>query len=171
MRKIVLVVPFMMLSLGVSTVWADAVSGQQQNKVTQIRSIADIDRKIKEAESYLEKLPVQLDETKEKFKKLSAMGNKVEEDISSILKYMDECSTHELKYNGASMCDSIINASIDGKGFQEILNGKRKKIQNAINFITDEIETLQNKMKETKITKDGIKVLKRMKSILLYEEQ
>ena len=171
MRKIVLVVPFMMLSLGVSTVWADAVSGQQQKKVTQIRSIADIDRKIKEAESYLEKLPVQLDETKEKFKKLSAMGNKVEEDISSILKYMDECSTHELKYNGASMCDSIINASIDGKGFQEILNGKRKKIQNAINFITDEIETLQNKMKETKITKDGIKVLKRMKSILLYEEQ
>jgi len=171
MRKIVLVVPFMIMSLGVSTVWADAVSGQQQNKVTQIRSIADIDRKIKEAESYLEKLPVQLDETKEKFKKLSAMGNKVEEDISSILKYMDECSTHELKYNGASMCDSIINASIDGKGFQEILNGKRKKIQNAINFITDEIETLQNKMKETKITKDGIKVLKRMKSILLYEEQ
>jgi len=65
----------------------------------------------------------------------------------------------------------VINASIDGKGFQEILNGKRKKIQNAINFITDEIETLQNKMKETKITKDGIKVLKRMKSILLYEEQ
>jgi len=169
MRKIVLVVPFMMLSLGVSTVWADAVSGQQQNKVTQIRSIADIDRKIKEAESYLEKLPVQLDETKRKFKELTAKGDKIEEDISKYLKYMDTCSTHELKYKGANMCNFIMTANIHGKGFQEILNQKRTQIQDAINFINSEIDTIEAEMKESGPVREGIDILKRMKDILLDE--
>jgi len=169
MRKVVLVIPFMIMSLGVSSVWADAVSPQQQTKVTQIRSIADIDKKIKEAKSYLEKLPVQLDETKEKFKKLSAMGNKVEEDVSKYLQYMDTCSTHELKYKGANMCNFIMNANIHGKGFQEILNEKRNQIQGAIDFINSEIVTIEAEMKESGPVRDGIDILKQMKEILLFE--
>ena len=71
MKKAILVVPFMLLTLGVSTVYADAITQTSKKVITQIRSIADIDNKIKESQQYLEKLPDQLDETKKKFMKLT----------------------------------------------------------------------------------------------------
>jgi len=170
MKKTILVVPFMLLTLGVSTVYADAISQTSKKVITQIRSIADIDNKIKESQQYLEKLPDQLDETKKKFMKLTSKGNEIEENISIYLKYMDTCSTHELKYEGGNMCNMIINASIHGKGFQEILNDKRNQIQNAIDFINSQIVILQDEMKETGSIRDGIKVLKSMRNILLFNE-
>ena len=170
MKKAILVVPFMVLSLGVSSVYADAISQSDKQKVvTQIRSIADIDRKIKEAEEYLEKLPAELDETKEKFRELASKGDKIEEDIATYLTFMDTCSTHELKHEGGDMCDAVMNASIRGRGFQEILNDKRNQIQDAINFISSEIATIEEKMKETGPVRDGIKVLKKMKKILTFD--
>ena len=173
MKRRVLIVPFIILTIGASSLCADQIPIRQPKitVVTQIRSINDINKKIQEAQEYLERLPKQLDETKKKFMQLTSQGNKIEEDISFYLKYMDICSTNELKHKGRDMCDSIINASIHGKGFQDILNEKRTQIEDAIEFINSQIKTIKDEMKETASTRAGIEVLERMKNILLFNEE
>jgi len=170
MKKIVLVVPFMVMSLGVSTIWADAVSLQQKQKVTtQIHSIEDIANRIRESQDYLEKLPAQLDEIKDKFIKLTSMGKDIEAKISRYLKFMDTCSTRELNYEGAKQCRLIINASLEEGTFEDILNAKRKKIQRAISFIEREKQRIKAEIKEADVVKEGIDVLNDVQSVLTLD--
>jgi len=170
MKKMILVVPFMMMSLGVSTVWADAVSMQDKRKVvTQIHSIEDISNRIRESQEYLERLPAQLDEIKDKFIKLTSMGNDIEAKISRYLKFMDTCSTRELSYEGAKQCRLVINASLKEGTFENILNAKRKKIQRAISFIEREKQRIKAEMSEADVVKEGIDVLNDVQSVLTLD--
>jgi len=170
MKKAVLVVPFMVLSLGISSVYADAISQQDKQKVvTQIRSISDIADRIRNSEEYLEKLPAELDEIKGKFIKLTSMGNDMEAKISRYLKFMDTCSTRELNYEGAKQCRLVISASLEEGTFEDILNAKRKKIQNALTFIEREKQRIKAEMGETDVVKEGIDVLNDVKDVLTLD--
>ncbi len=170
MKRTILIVPFMMLSLGVSTVYADGVPSNKTRVVTQIRSIEDIADRIKESQQYLENLPAELDEIKGKFIKLTSMGNEIEAKISRYLKFMDTCSTRELSYQGAKQCRLIISASLEEGGtFERILNKKRKKIQNALTFIEREKQRIKAEMSESDVVKEGIDVLNDVKDILTLD--
>ncbi len=170
MKKTILIVPFMMFSLGVSTVYADAVpSSNKKSVVTQIRSIEDIANRIRESQQYLEKLPAELDEIKGKFIKLTSMGNEIEAKISRYLKFMDSCSTRELSYQGAKQCRMVISASLEEGTFEDILNAKRKKIQNALTFIEREKQRIKAEMSESDVVKEGIDVLNDVKDVLTLD--
>ena len=169
MKKTILIVPFMMLSLGVSTVYADAVPSNKKSIVTQIRSIEDIANRIRESQQYLEKLPAELDEIKGKFIKLTSMGNEIEAKISRYLKFMDSCSTRELSYQGAKQCRMVISASLEEGTFEDILNAKRKKIQNALTFIEREKQRIKAEMSESDVVKEGIDVLNDVKDVLTLD--
>lgn len=170
MRKAILIIPFMMLSVGVSNVYADAVS-QIDNKrvVTQINSLSDIDNRIRESQQYLENLPAELDEIKGKFIKLTSMGNKIEAKISRYLKFMDTCSTRELNYQGAEQCRLVMSASLEEGTFEDILNAKRKKIQNALIFIEEQKLRIKSEMSESDVVKEGIDVLNDVKDVLTID--
>ena len=170
MKRRVLIVPFMILSLGVSSLYADQISiSQQQTVVTKIRSIEDIAKRIRESQEYLEKLPAELDETKRKFQKLTSMGNDIEAKISRYLKFMDTCSTRELSHEGAKQCRLVISASLEEGTFQDILNKKRGQIQNAINFIEREKQRIKAEMSESDVVKEGIDVLNDVKDVLTLD--
>ena len=169
MRKVILIIPFMLLSLGVSTVYADSVPSDKKRVVTQISSISDIANRIRESQEYLEKLPDELDEIKGKFTKLTSMGNEIEAKISRYLKFMDTCSTRELSYQGKKQCSLIINASLEEGTFENILNKKRKKIQGALTFIESEIQRIKDEMSESDVVKEGIDVLNDVKDILTLD--
>ena len=170
MKKTTLIIPFMILSLGVSTAYADAITVKDKRKiVTQIQSMSDIADRIRESERYLEKLPAELDSIKGKFRKLTSMGDKVEAKISRYLKFMDTCSTRELNYEGAKQCRLVISASLEQGTFEDILNGKRKKIQNALIFIEREKQRIKAEMSETDVVKEGIDVLNDVKDVLTLD--
>ena len=169
MRKAILIIPFMLLSLGVSTVYADSVPQYKKRVVTQISSISDIANRIRESQEYLEKLPDELDEIKGKFTKLTSMGNKIEAKISRYLKFMDTCSTRELSYQGKKQCSLIISASLEEGTFENILNAKRKKIQNALIFIEREKQRIKAEMTESNVVKEGIDVLNDVKDVLTLD--
>ena len=170
MKKEILIIPFMLLSLGVSTVYGDAVTIQEKEKiVTRIHSIEDIDNRIRTSKEYLEKLPAQLDEIKEKFERLTSMGDDIEAKISRYLKFMDTCSTRELSYEGAKQCRLIIGASLEEGTFEDILNKKRKKIQNALNFIEREKQRIKAEMSESDVVREGVAVLNDVKDVLTLD--
>jgi len=170
MKKTTLIIPFMILSLGVSTAYADAITVKDKRKiVTQIQSMSDIADRIRESERYLEKLPAELDSIKGKFTKLISMGEKIESKISRYLKFMDTCSTRELNYEGAKQCRLVISASLEEGTFEEILNAKRKKIQNALIFIEREKQRIKAEMSETDVVKEGIDVLNDVKDVLTLD--
>lgn len=170
MKKAILIIPFIMLTLGVSTVYADAITPIDRKRVvTQISSISDIANRIKESQEYLEKLPAELDEIKGKFIKLTSMGNEIESKISRYLKFMDTCSTRELNYQGAKQCRLVISASLEEGTFQDILNAKRKKIQNALIFIEREKQRIKAEMSESDVVKEGIDVLNDVKDVLTLD--
>ena len=169
MRKVILIIPFMLLSLGVSTVYADSVPQYKKRVVTQINSISDIANRIRESQEYLEKLPDELDEIKGKFTKLTSMGNEIEAKISRYLKFMDTCSTRELSYQGAKQCRLVISASLEEGTFENILNAKRKKIQNALTFIEREKQRIKAEMSESDVVKEGIDVLNDVKDVLTLD--
>lgn len=170
MKKAILIVPVVMLSLGFSTLYADEIPINDKKKVvTQIRSIEDIANRIRESEEYLKKLPAQLDGIKSKFTKLTSMGEEIEAKISRYLKFMDSCSTRELNYEGAKQCKLVINASLEEGTFEDILNAKRKKIQNAITFIEREKQRIKASMSESDVVKEGIDVLNDVKNVLTLD--
>ena len=170
MKKTILIIPFMLLSLGISSVYADAVPMKDKERVvTQIRSISDIANRIRESQQYLEQLPAELDEIKGKFTKLTSMGNEIESKISRYLKFMDTCSTRELSYQGAKQCRLVISASLEEGTFEDILNVKRKKIQNALTFIEREKQRIKAEMSESDVVKEGIDVLNDVKDILTLD--
>ncbi len=172
MKRRVLIVPFMILTIGASSLCADQISREQQKTVvTKIRSIEDIAQRIRESQEYLEKLPAELDETKHKFQKLTSMGNEIEEKISRYLKFMDTCSTRELKsYEAKKQCHLIINATFNnGNKIDNILNDKRNKIQNAIKFIESEITRIKAEMDDGDVVKKGIDVLNDVKDVLTLD--
>lgn len=170
MKKVSLVIPFMLLSLGVSTILADEVPPNYKKAVVhKITSIEDIANRIKESEEYLERLPAELDELKGKFQRLTSMGDEIEAKISRYLKFMDSCSTRELTFKGADMCNSVINASLKEGTFEDILNAKREKIKNALVFIEREKQRIKAEMSESNVVKEGIDVLNDVKDILTLE--
>lgn len=170
MKKLVVVVPLMVLSLGVSTVCADQIAPNDKkavvNKITSIQDIAD---RIRESEDYLEKLPAQLDEIKGKFTKLISMGEDTEKKISRYLKFMDTCTTRELSYEGAKQCRLVINASLEGKTFEDILNEKRNKIKNALIFIEREKQRIKAQISESDVVREGVAVLNDVKDVLTLD--
>lgn len=169
MKRAILIVPIMIFSLGVSTLCADQITQTESHKVVNIRSIADIAAKIRISEEYLERLPAELDETKRKFKELTSMGQDVENKISRYLKFMDTCSTRELEYKGRKMCNSVLNAEIRKKSFEDILNEKRAKVQDAIKFIEREKQRIKAEMSESDVIRDGVAVLNDVKDILTLD--
>ena len=171
MKRRLLIVPFMILTIGASSLYADQIPREQQKTVvTKIRSIEDIAQRIRESQEYLEKLPAELDEIKHKFQKLTSMGNEIEAKISRYLKFMDTCSTRELKYEGAKQCRLIISASLEEEGkFDDILNAKRKQIQNALSFIEREKQRIKAEMSEGIVVKEGIDVLNDVKDVLTLD--
>ena len=170
MKQRVLIVTFIMLIIGVSSLCADQIPIEQQKRiVTQIHSLEDISQRIRESQEYLEKLPAELDEIKSKFQKLTSMGNDIEAKISRYLKFMNTCSTRELSYEGKKQCHLVINASLEEGTFEEILNKKRKQIQNAIHFIEREKQRIKAEMSESDVVKEGIDVLNDVKDVLTLD--
>ena len=170
MKRRVLIVPFMILTIGASSLYADQISREQQKTVvTKIRSIEDIAQRIRESQEYLEKLPAELDEIKHKFQKLTSMGNEIEAKVSRYLKFMDTCSTRELSGEAEKQCRLVINASLENETFEDILNKKRKQIKNALTFIEREKQRIKAQMSQTDVVKEGIDVLNDVKDVLTLD--
>jgi hypothetical protein len=165
MKKTILVVPFIILSLGVSTVYADQIYNKKE-AINQINSLSDISARIKQSQEYLEKLPTRLDRIKKKFKELTSMGEEIEIKISHYLKFMDSCSTRELKHKGKEQCDMIMRASLRGHGFNDILNMKREQIKDAIEYIKFQRNEIKSEISEADVVKEGVVVMNDVLNIL-----
>jgi len=168
MKYKTIIIPMIVLAT-ISSIYADEVKITPTPSVaTQITSIQDIDRKIKETLEYIENLPQELDQTKLELQQILEKTEENKAKVIRLVKYTDVCFTKSFKdgSRGKSMCETIMNAKFNNKNFDEILKEKSAKLLSVKKYVESEIKRVSSEMKDIPALTGGVEILRDMKKVL-----
>jgi len=124
--------------------------------------IEKIDNRINLYQKYLERIPLEVQDIKEKDFKLKRKREEIELIINKYLEVLDNCSNSKLKPLTQQICEELVQSN-----YGHMLTEEKEKLQEAIEYIEREKEKIQIEIQEIHKIKEYIKVLKNIRELLL----
>jgi len=124
--------------------------------------IKKIDNRINMYQKYLERIPLEVQDIKEKDFKLKREREEVELIINQYVEVLNNCATSKLKPITQQICEELAQSN-----YGDMLTEEKEKLQQAIEYIEREKENIQREKKEIPKIKEYIQVLKDIRELLL----
>ncbi len=131
--------------------------------------IEEIDNMISETLDFIDNQPIRLEKARLMFSTLKERSEKNQEYIKDYLTVINDCTQNVLVKVQKKNCETLLKTKINKKNYGKYLKDQKELIKNAINYIDQEIEKIQQEGKIIPKLRAQIEVFKNMKKALLGE--
>jgi len=161
MTSKILLTSLLLLSATIS--YADQLTSDNRSETSSSEpTLEEIDRRIKKAKEYLEKLPEEIASTKREFQVLAEKGNRATIMVTRYLSFSKKCANSELDGIGEDMCRFASKSDLG-----TLIKNKKSQITKAISFVNGKLKDLEAETRQTGAVREGIAVLEDVKKILM----
>jgi hypothetical protein len=164
MKKIVLVIPFLILVN--TSVYSIEISSDDEKKVFSSKQDEltpdELQERIDKFKKYLSNLPIKIQNTIGELKEYKSKGIEAENMVKNLLVNLDKCATRELDDIAKLACSSVSDGRVS-----RTIKAYKRQIVNAINFVDKKLKELRVKEGNADIINDSIKSLENARDILM----